>query len=55
MLVAQRWEDEKGAKAIQEKLDKEKAKEEKAVAKAVREALAKQEKAKKAEQKEINA
>jgi len=48
-------EDEKLAAIEQEKLDKAKAKEDKAVAKAVKEALEAQEKIRKAEQKEINA
>ena len=54
VMAAKQREDEKEAKATQEKLEKEKAKEEKAVAKAVKEALAKQEKLRKVEQKEIN-
>jgi hypothetical protein len=53
--AAQSRLDEKEAKVVQEKLDKEKRKEEKAVAKAVNEALEKQEKIRKAEQKEIDA
>jgi hypothetical protein len=54
VMAAQARETEKVVLAEKEKLDKEKEKEEKAVAKAVKEALAVEEKRRKAEQQEIN-
>jgi hypothetical protein len=54
VMRAQAREDAKEAQAAQVKLDKEKQKEEKLVAKAVKEALAKQERIRIAEQKEID-
>lgn len=54
VMCAQSREDAKVAQAEQAKLDKEKAKEEKAVAKAVNKALVEQEAIRKAEQKEID-
>jgi len=53
-MRAQACEDAKEAQAAQVKLDKEKQKEEKLVAKAVKEALAKQERIRIAGQKEID-
>ena len=54
MIYAQACKDAKEAQAMQVKLDKEKQKEEKLVAKAIKEALAKQERIMIAKQKEIN-
>jgi hypothetical protein len=53
-MRAQACKDAKEAQATQVKLDKEKQKEEKLVAKAVKEALVKQERIKIVEQKEID-
>jgi len=54
VICAQVYKDVKEAQVVQVKLDKEKQKEEKLVAKAVKEALAKQERIKIAKQKEID-
>jgi hypothetical protein len=53
-MRAQAYEDAKEAQVAQVKLDKEKQKEEKLVAKVIKEALAKQERIKIIKQKEIN-
>ena len=53
-MRAQACKDAKEAQAAQVKLDKEKQKEEKSVAKAIKEALAKQERIRIIKQKEIN-
>ena len=54
MIRAQACEDAKEAQVAQVKLDKKKQKEEKLVAKVIKEALAKQERIRIVEQKEIN-